>query len=228
MRSKKKSTVSKMPKELIKLTLDNDALSAEKEWIEARDQLISQAQTHTQVATDDDLNAAGKLQTTMAKTIKALGKLRLAKTSPANVWIKALIAKEKDLVSPLVVEVHRIKAMNSEYATKKAREAEEERKRIEAEDAERAMDAIAHAEETGEEFRPDMVTSGHKPTGKISTDANRIVERWHFEITNSAAVPRELCSPDPKKIRAYVAANKDQAKFTPGVKVWATQEVEAR
>ena len=40
------------------------------------------------------------------------------------------------------------------------------------------------------------------------TSSNRFVEKWDFAITDANAVPRELCSPDPAKIRALMAAKK--------------------
>jgi hypothetical protein len=43
-------------------------------------------------------------------------------------------------------------------------------------------------------------------------------DNWTFDVVDENAVPREFCSPDPAKIRAYVAAYKDKAAI-PGVKV---------
>lgn len=42
-------------------------------------------------------------------------------------------------------------------------------------------------------------------------------KRWTHAIENPELVPRELCSPDPAKIRAWVAAGGRQA---PGLLVW--------
>lgn len=43
-------------------------------------------------------------------------------------------------------------------------------------------------------------------------------DKWTYEVVNADLVPRELCSPDPAKIRAYVEAYKDRAQI-PGVVV---------
>jgi hypothetical protein len=50
---------------------------------------------------------------------------------------------------------------------------------------------------------------------------------WKYEITNPAIVPREMCSPDPKKIAAIVAALKSETNI-PGVRVYEDQQVAAR
>ena len=62
---------------------------------------------------------------------------------------------------------------------------------------------------------------------------NRMVERWDFEVVDANAVPRELCSPDERKIRAVLAAKKaegykaDQIVIA-GVKISATVQVQSR
>ena len=63
--------------------------------------------------------------------------------------------------------------------------------------------------------------------------ANRMVERWDFAVTDAHAVPRELCSPDERKIRAFLAAKKaegykaDQIVID-GIRISATVQVQSR
>lgn len=45
------------------------------------------------------------------------------------------------------------------------------------------------------------------------------VERWEFRIKDENAVPREYCSPDPRKLRAVVNALKGSTRI-PGVEVF--------
>lgn len=65
------------------------------------------------------------------------------------------------------------------------------------------------------------------------TSANRMVERWDFAIVDANAVPRELCSPDEKKIRAFLASKKaegykaDQLVVN-GLRISATVQVQSR
>jgi hypothetical protein len=44
-------------------------------------------------------------------------------------------------------------------------------------------------------------------------------KRWNFRVVDEAQVPRELCSPDDKKIRAYVAAYENRNAI-PGVEIY--------
>lgn len=211
------------------ITLDTELLSNQSDWIQARDELVLKCEQVQSIDSDEELNVAGKLQAGMTKIVKQLGKTRLGFTSPANDWVKALIAKEKELCKPLSDAIARLKRLNSDYATKKHKEAEEERRRLEAEEAERAMEQISEAEESGKSFDPDSVEIAQKPTGRIRTDANRTVKRWKFVVVDSNAVPREFCSPDEKKIRAYIQANKDKEQlFIPGVVASYEMSVESR
>jgi len=50
---------------------------------------------------------------------------------------------------------------------------------------------------------------------------------WSYEITDEALVPRELCSPDPAKIRAWVAAWKNAAAV-PGVRIFEDTIISSR
>ena len=51
------------------------------------------------------------------------------------------------------------------------------------------------------------------------TSSNRFVETWEFTVTNPRAVPPELCSPDEKKIRAFMLAKKAEGYRAEDVKV---------
>lgn len=52
-------------------------------------------------------------------------------------------------------------------------------------------------------------------------------ERWRFEIEREVEVPREFCSPDPKKIRAFVSVYGD-TKPIAGVRVFKDIDVAIR
>jgi len=58
-------------------------------------------------------------------------------------------------------------------------------------------------------------------------DGVSVGKTWDYQITNENQVPREFCSPDPKKIKAKVAALKGDTKI-PGVRVFEKLGVSMR
>lgn len=75
--------------------------------------------------------------------------------------------------------------------------------------------------------RADMVVA---PVFQVATPkvaGLTSTEVYLFEIENEAAVPREYCSPDPKKIRAVVDALRSEARI-PGVRTWRDTRISSR
>ena len=63
------------------------------------------------------------------------------------------------------------------------------------------------------------------PETPVATKGVSTRSVWTYEITDPDLVPRELCSPDPRKIQAAV----DQGlRSTPGVRIYETSEVRVR
>jgi len=69
-----------------------------------------------------------------------------------------------------------------------------------------------------------------EPVTAPKTSANKMVERWKFEIINDNQVPREFCAPDLKKIRAYMNYQKETGSTPeiPGVKFEKFVSVESK
>lgn len=188
------------------------------------------------INSNDDLDRAGEVLTKISKLIKQLETERKAMTSPLDEAKKKIMAEEKRLVKPLADELDRLKKITSAYATECARRIEEERRQAEL--AERRAAEAAVAAEDADPFgfnapSPTVIT----PTPVVSimpkTTFNRIVEKWEYEILDANAVPRELCSPDPSKIKAMLASCKadgykaDQVKVN-GLRIFATTQVQSR
>ena len=61
----------------------------------------------------------------------------------------------------------------------------------------------------------------------VETPGVSVRDRWTFEVTDPDAVPRELCSPDPAKLAAFVKAYPKEATYL-GFRVFAAQQVTVR
>lgn len=204
-------------------------------WIAERDALVMRAKSVVIVNSDTDLETAGEVQTYISKALKKLETERKAVTGPLDDAKKQIMAQEKKLAKPLSDELTRLKALTSAYATECARRIEEERRRREEEERKAAEAAVAIEDNPFAPVAPSPAPAAAPmpmPT-MPKTSSNRMVERWDFAIVDANAVPRELCSPDEKKIRAFLAARKaegykaDQLSVK-GLKISATVQVQSR
>lgn len=204
-------------------------------WIAERDALVTRAKSVVIVKSDTDLETAGEVQTYISKALKKLETERKAVTGPLDDAKKQIMAQEKELAKPLSDELTRLKALTSAYATECARRIEEERRRREEEERKAAEAAVAIEDNPFAPVAPSPApTAAPMPMPTMpKTSSNRMVERWDFAIVDANAVPRELCSPDEKKIRAFLAARKaegykaDQLSVA-GLKISATVQVQGR
>ena len=204
-------------------------------WIAERDALVTRAKSVVIVNSDTDLETAGEVQTYISKALKKLETERKAVTGPLDDAKKQIMAQEKNLAKPLSDELTRLKALTSAYATECARRIEEERRRREEEERKAAEAAVAIEDNPFAPVAPSPApTAAPMPMPTMpKTSSNRMVERWDFAIVDANAVPRELCSPDEKKIRAFLAARKaegykaDQLSVK-GLKISATVQVQSR
>ena len=225
------------------ITIDASGIEA-ADWLAKRAELAERAQAITQVTNDEELEIAGKFETDCKKQIKALSEIRLAMTRPLDAAKKSITDKEKELVKPLQKEQERVNRMTVAYATMLARKAEEERMAREAAEREAAEREAAEAERRAAE-----AAFGLEPSGAVDpipvtplpavtttgphTSSNRFAEKWDFVIVDPNAVPRELCSPDERKIRALMQARKadgykaDQLQIA-GIRISSSVQVYAR
>jgi hypothetical protein len=204
-------------------------------WIAERDALVTRAKSVVIVNSDTDLETAGEVQTYISKALKKLETERKTVTGPLDDAKKQIMAQEKKLAKPLADELTRLKTLTSAYATECARRIEEERRRREEEERKAAEAAVAIEDNPFAPIAPSPApTAAPMPMPTMpKTSSNRMVERWDFAIVDANSVPRELCSPDEKKIRAFLAARKaegykaDQISVK-GLKISATVQVQSR
>jgi hypothetical protein len=208
----------------------------ESAWLAERRDLLSRAANIATVSDDCSLEVAGEVQTAISKAVKKLEAERKSITAPLDDAKKQIMAQEKKLAAPLNTELSRLKAMTSAYATECARRIEEERRRQEAEERRAAEAAVAAEDNPFAPTQSGLQAAFVQPIPQASmprTSSNRMVERWDFAIIDANAVPREFCSPDEKKIRAFLSAKKadgykaDQIVVN-GIKISATVQVQSR
>ena len=218
------------------------------DWIAKRDNLIALEKTIKSVGSDAELEVAGKFETDCKKLVSKLERIRKEITGPLDEAKKAIMAKEKSLAKPLVEAQARVNKLTTAYANMLAQKAEEERLAREAAEREAAERALAEEDAARAQAEANAmfgITDAPAPapaptpaplpavtTTGPHTSSNRFVEKWAFTITDQNAVPRELCSPDEAKIRAFMAANKAEGykatqitvagiRFTSSVQVYA-------
>jgi hypothetical protein len=130
------------------------------------------------------------------------------------------------------------------YALAKARKAEEERRAIEAQQAaiaeaeverQRRAEAAASAFGVSNTFTaPSAPMPQLEPTTTRAKASNASFrEAWTYEIINPNLVPRELCSPDPEKIKALLKSKKAEGYKTDeivvqGLRISTTIQVRSR
>lgn len=206
-------------------------------WDKAKSMCLESARNVVAVTNDSELEEAGELQTTISKLLKKLETERKAVTTPLDDAKKQIMAEEKRLAKPLQDELTRIKGLTSAYATECARRIEEERKAAELAERRAAEAALAAEEEDPFGFNAPAaspIIPTPMPTSTMpTTSSNRMVERWGFEILDANAVPQELCSPDEKKIRAFLASRKAEGYkanqvMVKGLKIFSTVQVQSR
>lgn len=226
----------------------NPATLVTQEWINKGNAMITAMQYITAITSDDELAASGKLQTQASKAIKALGRERLSITRKIDAFKKEFTDKEKALVGPIQIELDRIKRLNNEYATLKAAEAEAARAEQQRQEQEAAAKLYAEQQERERAAKsqsafgdsvevapepvvlPEPVEQAPIPSGKAYTPANKQVAKWDFEVVDSALVPREQCTVDPKKIRATMKyqISMGQDPVIPGVRFNKSISVQSR
>lgn len=153
---------------------------------------------------------------------------------------KALTTRRGETTKAIESESDRVQKLINSYLTEKmrreqiaAREAQErERKRIEAErlaEAERmekaglsdmAAQVVEDATKESESVSVEVVKAS---TVAAKLDGVAGIEKWKWEITDGALIPRQFMTPDEKAITAYVNANKANASI-PGIKIYSQVE----
>jgi hypothetical protein len=215
-----------------------------EDWVANRDEVLAEGNTIQVISNDADLDRLSQIVARAKKLVKKLSEKRKEVTAPADEFKKQVMAVEKtetELLNKLIA--HGDKLMGA-YALAKARKAEEERRAIEAQQAaiaeadverQRRAEAAASAFGVSNTFTaPSAPMPQLEPTTTRAKASNASFrEAWTYEIINPNLVPRELCSPDPEKIKALLKSKKAEGYKTDeivvqGLRISTTIQVRSR
>jgi hypothetical protein len=121
-------------------------------------------------------------------------------------------------ISGYTAEQEKLRREQEAAAREKARKEAEERKIVEAVQAESQGNS-----ELAEKILETPVVSAPVIVPRVTVpkvDGVSMVPEWKFEVVDPALIPREYLTVDESKIRKVVGALKDQASI-PGVRVWS-------
>ena len=228
-------------------------------WKKTRDEIIAEGATITQITNETELEKATAVAKAAKKCRKVLENERKKITDPWNEAKTAIIAAEKREGNDLDLLYKRLDGLAGMYAAEQARKIEEERRAQEAAERARAEAELAaqmEAERKAAEAaaansafglndpaaaEPVAPVAPPPPppvaqpimTQKAHSSSASFTEKWTFEVIDSNAVPRELCSPDPAKIRALLDAKKAEGYkadqiLIEGLKISAIMQVRSR
>jgi multidrug efflux pump subunit AcrA (membrane-fusion protein) len=211
----------------------NPADLQKADWIAKRDHFIELADMVQAVETDEQVQASGATYTAIKKHIKFLSDERLALTRRIDAAKKGIMDQEKEMVCNLEKAADRLKALNDSYATKKAAEAEAERRRI-AEEERRRMEELARKEQAEAKRQQELAEKQARaasafgasaqveppppppppveelpplpppPPEKMQIAGTRTVKRWSHVVYDSELVPRKYLIVDDSKIRSHI------------------------
>jgi hypothetical protein len=215
-----------------------------EDWVANRDEVLAEGNTIQVISNDADLDRLSKIVARAKKLVKKLSEKRKEVTAPADEFKKQVMAVEKnetELLNKLIA--HGDKLMG-DYALAKARQAEEERRAIEAQQAalaEAEVERQRRAELAASTFGVNQLTIPaawpmpelHPKITRAKASNASFRETWTYEIINPNLVPRELCSPDPEKIKALLKSKKAEGYKTDeivvqGLRISTTMQVRSR
>lgn len=208
-------------------------------WVARRDEIVRQA-VGLSIASKEDADAAGAVLKNLTALDAGIEEARKTATRPYDEAKRTIMDAVEEFRRPLAEAKEHVRGLVETWAEAERRArlvAEEERRRLENEVAAK----LAAARLTGEASGAAAVaalTSLSVP--ERSTIANVAMGREpEFRVTNPFDVPRILCSPDEKLIRAAVRAlwkssrNEDAflceaADQFPGIEVTVRMKAKAR
>ena len=206
-----------------------------KEWIERRDSSLAMAATFDTIESGSQAEAAMQIVAEMGKLGKALKEARLKVTRRYDEAKRKVMNHEKELALTIDAERDRLKAIATKYITEQKRIQAEERRRQEERAAQQAMDEAA-MQDAAAAFGFDVEAMSARTAVDIPAKAEakvagaRVVTRYDWEVMNPAEVPHELCSVDPRKVRAHIDYCRKMGRHIaiPGIMITARESVESR
>ena len=198
--------------------------------------VLSNMAAHYEVATAEAYREAAQDLQRVKAAAKKLEAARDGCVRPLNERVREINAFFRSPADQLATVEKTIKRAMAAYADEQERiRREEQRKADEAARKERerlAAQAVKAVEKGRDEKalelqeRADAVVAPvvQREAPKVAGVATR--EVWRFEIERPELVPREMCVPDEKRIRAVVQALKGESRIA-GVRVWKETTVVA-
>lgn len=184
------------------------------QWIENRNTILAQSACIIGVQNQDDYSNAEAMRKIIKTSATELEKFRKQLSKPFSDAASRIKEIADNANEPLTKELARLNNLLIAYDTEIKRKQEAEAK--------------AQLEAKSDSPFASFIPSTLAPqTESIKKTASCIVERWTFEILDEVQVPREFCSPDEKKIRAYAVAYKEAGNI-PGVKIFKQSTVRSR
>jgi hypothetical protein len=191
------------------------------------------------ITTPEDRENAGELEHRIDQRVKEIKATFAPRVQAAHDAHKALTTWRSEELSPWEQLAKIVGRRLTEWdlaESAKIRKENERQARLaaerEAREAEKLARQAAELEDKGidpEEFLPapsaPIIPQVAQPQKTIAfagggKTTSRIVLKAEFIPGQEHMVPRELCSPDSKKLNALLAFNAEQAKHTPGVRVF--------
>lgn len=207
----------------------------EAEVVETRSQAVTIADRARglQVVDEATNTEALTLLAECRKTGKRIEDLRKSFVAPLNEHVKNINAYFASNAAPVKEADGILAQKTSAYRFKVAEMARKEQERLRVLAEKRYEAQAAKAEAKGLDAPPviPLAPTVAAPAKTVATDAGSVtfIERRSFEITDAAAVPRELCCPDEKKIGQMVRAKAwEPANAPAGIRIIITQEPSVR
>jgi hypothetical protein len=164
-------------------------------------------------ATEPAVSAAKKSKQAATNAYTEVCKLRDELVDQAKEMKKLLLQKRVDYRIAVDAEAKRVSDAQAEILRKQQlKDAEKEAKRLERSGDVESANGIREFAKTAPAPQVAPLQTLAKQSGFVMTDD------WVFEITNPSLVPRNLCLPSEKLLRAHVNAYQDTIAV-PGVKI---------
>lgn len=200
---------------------------------------VAQKATALAITTPEAYTVAGEEIIRLAAERRRRVEFFAPMKSAAHEAHRQICAKEKEALDPLDRATKALESGIRDFRAEQERIRAERQKQIDAEaDARMAEEREKKAQELEAMGRTESAArvraSDAIPVARTQVDAAipavaglSFAEGFDFEITDAALVPRELCSPDAKAIRAYIRIYQERSKI-PGVRVFAVERSRKR
>ncbi|MDD5599872.1 MAG: hypothetical protein PHV82_18155 [Victivallaceae bacterium] len=213
----------------------SSSVSIQNDWLKMRDEILLESKAVTAIAGQQDYTNAEFVLKKVTGHSNNLESKRLELARPFNdaaSQIKALADKERAELESEKARLKKAMARWVEEQERKRREQEEAAARLAAAEAEKRHQAEEAAAVSDDPFGDAARVPEPAPAIKPVTAApfkmvssSRIV--YEFTVVNPNLVPREFCSVDESKIRAYVNLHKDAAQIE-GVEIKKVTKIQSR